>query len=59
MVKCLPEFKYFNVFLKNTNFDSKIKRSKVTDYAALYGAWQNLSEPVLNTIEFKAEIFTQ
>ena len=25
----------FNVFLKNKNFTSKIKRSKVTDYAAL------------------------
>ena len=25
----------FNVFLKNRNFTSKIKRSKVTDYAAL------------------------
>ena len=35
MVKCLPEFEYFNVFLKNRNFISKIKRSKVTDYAAL------------------------
>ena len=35
MVKCLPEFEYFTVFLKNRNFISKIKRSKVTDYAAL------------------------
>ena len=35
MVKCLPEFKFFTVFLKNRNFISKIKRSKVTDYAAL------------------------
>ena len=25
----------FTVFLKNRNFTSKIKRSKVTDYAAL------------------------
>ena len=25
----------FNVFLKNRNFTSKIKRTKVTDYAAL------------------------
>ena len=36
MIKCLPEFEYlFTVFLKNRNFISKIKRSKVTDYAAL------------------------
>ena len=34
MVKCLPEFEYFTVFLKNRNFISKIRRSKVTDYAA-------------------------
>ena len=35
MVNCLPEFEYFTVFLKNRNFISKIRRSKVTDYAAL------------------------
>ena len=35
MVKCLPEFEYFIVFLKNRNFISEIRRSKVTDYAAL------------------------
>ena len=35
MVKCLPEFEYFTVYLKNRNFISKIKRSKVTDNAAL------------------------
>ena len=35
MVKCLPEFEYFSVFLKNRNFISKIRISKVTDYAAL------------------------
>ena len=33
MVKCLPEFEYFTVLLKNRNFISKIRRSKVTDYA--------------------------
>ena len=32
MVKCLPEFEYF---LKNKNIIFKIRRSKVTDYAAL------------------------
>ena len=35
MVKCLPEFEYFTVLLKNRSFISKIRRSKVTDYAAL------------------------
>ena len=35
MVKCLPEFEYFIVFLKNKNIISKIRRSKVTGYAAL------------------------
>ena len=35
IVKCLPEFEYFTVFLKNRNFISKIRISKVTDYAAL------------------------
>ena len=35
MVKCLPEFEYFTVFLEKINFISKIKRSQVTDYAAL------------------------
>ena len=35
MVKCLPEFEYFTVFLKNGNFIFKIRISKVTDYAVL------------------------
>ena len=35
MVKCLPEFEYFYCVLKNKNIISKIRRSKVTDYAAL------------------------
>ena len=34
-VKCIPDFQYFTVFLKNRNIISKMKRSKVTDYAAL------------------------
>ena len=37
MVKCLPEFEYFYCILENRKFISKIKRSKVTDYAALNG----------------------
>ena len=35
MVKCLPEYKYFTIHLKNRKFISKIRRSKVTEYAAL------------------------
>ena len=35
MAECLPEFEYFTVFLKNRNFISKIRISKVTDYEAL------------------------
>ena len=35
MVKCLPEFEHFTVFLKNKNIIFKTRRSKVTDYAAL------------------------
>ena len=31
----LPEFEHFYVFLKNRDIISKIRRSKVTDYAAL------------------------
>ena len=34
MVKCFPESEIFTVFLKNRNFISKIRISKVTDYAA-------------------------
>ena len=33
--KVYLHFSFFNVFLKNRNIISKIKRSKVTDYAAL------------------------
>ena len=36
MVNYLPEFEFFfAVFLKNRKNISKIRRSKVTDYAAL------------------------
>ena len=37
MVKCLPEYEYFTVFLKKKqkNIVFKIRRSKTTDYAAL------------------------
>ena len=35
MVKCLPEFEYFYFFLEKNNIIFKIRRSKVTDYAAL------------------------
>ena len=36
MLKCLPEFEYFYCVLeKKKNIIFKIRRSKVTDYAAL------------------------
>ena len=47
MVKCLPEFEYFTAVLKNRNFISKIRRSKVTDYAALTGGFTGSSESTL------------
>ena len=46
MVKCLPEFEYLCCVLENRNIISKIRRSKVTDYAAL-----NIS--IRNTLESK------
>ena len=45
MVKCLPEFEYFTVFLKNKNIIFKIRISKVTDYAAL-----SLTDVVFNIL---------
>ena len=53
MVKYLPEFEYFTVFLKNRNYISKIRISKVTDYAALtlyliekpFNAFANRADP--------------
>ena len=35
----IPEFYFFTVFLKNRKISSKIKRLKVTDYAALNNHW--------------------
>ena len=35
MIKCYLNLNIFTVFLKNRNFISKIRISKVTDYAAL------------------------
>ena len=42
MVKLLPEFEYFQCILENRNLP-KIRRSKVTDYAALTGSNQYLA----------------
>ena len=42
MVKCVPEFEYFTVFLKIETLFKKIKRSKDTDYAALTKVLQYL-----------------
>ena len=39
MVKCLPEFEYFYCVLEKNNTIFKIRRSKVTDYAALNIEW--------------------
>ena len=54
MVKCLPEFEYFTVFLKNRNLISKIRISKVTDYAALKSKYflSRLSNGQLNINDF-------
>ena len=35
LLKYIPEFYFFAVFLKNKHIFFKIKKSKVTDYAAL------------------------
>ena len=51
MVKCLPEFEYFTVFLKNKNIIFKIRRSKVTDYAAL-----NLKKSIQNLRHISSRI---
>ena len=61
MVKCLPEFEYFAVFLKNRNFISKIIRSKVTDYAALIVLKSRIDserrlEPIVSSITVKLTI---
>ena len=42
MVKCYLNLSIFTVFLKNQNFISKMRISKVTDYAALSRAIQYL-----------------
>ena len=44
MVKNLPEFEYFYCVLENKNIILKIRRSKVTDYAALKGGRTGSSE---------------
>ena len=52
-------FSFFTVFLKNRNIISKIKRSKVTDYAALSkclqlysGAVDLISDQSLSLVQF-------
>ena len=49
MVKCLPVFEYFTVFLKNINIIFKIRRSKVTDYAALKYQIAGIAKPCKKT----------
>ena len=53
MVKCLPEFEYFTVFLKNKNIIFKIRRSKVTDYAALKTFVSSIFEWLQDRFYFK------
>ena len=55
IVKSLREFEYFTVFLKNRIFTSKIKKSKVTDYAAL--SWYVFCTQILNIIKFFMPLF--
>ena len=59
MVKCLPEFEYFTVFLKNKNIIFKIRRSKVTDYAALNKSDFHKSERVYRMKEWISIILSQ
>ena len=47
-------FSYFTVFLKKRNISSKIKRSKVTDYAAL----RHLAESSITTTEINLYFIT-
>ena len=42
LVNVYLNFIFFTVFLKNRNISSKIKRSKVTDYAALIRSTFNM-----------------
>ena len=42
MEKCLPEFEYFYCVLENKNIIFKIRKSKVTDYAALNKSRKNI-----------------
>ena len=46
------EFEYFTVFLKNRNFISKVRRSKVTDYAALKTQSVTLARKFLVCLEY-------
>ena len=58
MVKCLPEFEYFTVFLKNKNIIFKIRRSKVTDYAALsFFSFPSLFVFILNFVHNWIRLF--
>ena len=46
MVKCYLNFSFFTVFLKNRNFISKVRISKVTDYAALREALNDVETSI-------------
>ena len=53
MVKCLPEFEYFECILENRNFFTEIRRSKVTDYAALIFITGEMLTSSLSTYRWK------
>ena len=59
MVKCLPEFDCFTVFLKNRNFISKIRISKVTDYATLNAGLLFTATFSFGIIFFKKYVFLE
>ena len=54
MIKCYLNLNIFTVFLKNRNFISKIRISKVTDYAAL----TSLSTDRIDLINIHITFFT-
>ena len=59
MVKCLPEFEYFTAFLKNKNIIFKIRRSKVTDYAALSNKIPTPQSQLLHLTKYIQTLYLQ
>ena len=57
MVKCLPEFGYFYCVFEKSNFFFKIRRSKVTDYAALNISLINIWDLALGIYFYVVKLF--